>query len=178
MRTQHTTQEKGIVLLEAIVAIGVLVMIAGAVLVLVIRSTSGTRSATDQLTATYLAQDVAEWLVAKKQYNIKNNVDWHTEMQCGVGTECGVDTNDLADLQDCTSLNACALFRDATTGLYSHTLFGNVPTPYVRKVTGINASSDLNANGILDNITYTITVSWTNGARTESLPLTLTLYED
>jgi Tfp pilus assembly protein PilV len=173
---KHTlhTQPRGVILLEAIVAIGVLVTVIGAVLGLTLRASNVTHVAIDQVVATYLAQDMAEWLVAKRQYNKRNNIAWDTGIfasgDLGISTDASLQTGVLGA---CSGLNNCALYR-TSTGVYTHSANSgaNTLTPFQRTVT---ARDTVMASG--DGIEYTITVSWNTGSYRESFVMRTVLYK-
>ena len=174
MTTKQT--QRGIVLLEAIIAIGVLVMIVGATLRLVVTSSAGVRAASDQVVATYLAQDAAEWLVARRAYNEVEGLDWLEGIDgAACSPNCAVYTNLSVSVQDMVACpgGSCALNRrNGPPEFYTHETTDVTTTPYSRSVAV--ATGDLDGDLVNDIVTYTITVSWDTG----SVPVTVTLYND
>lgn len=173
--TQYT-QPRGVVLVEAIVAIGILVTIIGAVLGLTLRSSNVTRVATDQVVATYLAQDVAEWLVAKKRFN-DGTLNYWSGITPGAGN-FGISTDSALTegLGVCGNLSGCNLYR-TSEGRYTHESGGNTLTPF-RRIVEVDDSADYDADvTTTEAVEYTITVSWHTGSHTESFVMRTTLYK-
>lgn len=169
-RNKH---EKGIVLLEAVIAIGVLVTIFTATIALYIRSVGGVRITNDQLIATYLAQDGMEQVIAKRQYNHDTNSTWLAGMShCVSADPCSVDYfNAALTLADPMVLCAgsCYLYRDAT-GKYSPDTTGT-KTYFMRTV-------EVNQLANVFEAEVTVRVSWIDGSKTLELPVTYILYNN
>lgn len=179
----------GFVLMEAIVAIGVLLMLVGAVLGLTTRSSTGTRTATDRIIATYLAQDMAETIIARRAHNIATtNIRWYAGIGYNLpaGTHFSISTTSSisnAILATCTldaALQNCRLYYNANLHQYTYSAGGGTVTPYTRyvqvsKVTDLDDDPD--GSDEVDAIRYTIVVTWKSGEYVESLPLSITLYE-
>lgn len=164
------TQERGVILIEAIVAIGVLSVMAVGALSLLSRSVNGLRNSTDRVVATYLAQDALEWVLARSRYNSASMLDWLDNLDtASCGTNCGIDTHAAISTGTFSScgIDSCVLYR-TSTGSYSHKGAGNTATPYRRTVTIAGSGFER---------TVTATVSWNSQSGTESLSLTLMLYE-
>ncbi len=174
MKNDTTIQKnmRGIVLVEAIIAIGMLVLIVTGTLNLLLRSTSSTNHVIDQTIATYLAQDALEWIIAKYEYNRITGQPWLAGLNTSAcGSTCGVDTHTTAtagSLINCGG-GGCTLYRN-TVGGYSHTVAGHTRTPYVRTIA---IDSSLQSG---DEALVTVTVSWRESNGTASVPLTLNLY--
>lgn len=169
---------RGVVLLEAVVAIGILSLIVSALLVLASRTNAAMYSATDRVVATYLALDASEWLRGRKLYNEINAVAWDDGITC-VSTPCGVNTNNGLDADDLTpcadaAMNDCKLNR--TVSLYFHGIVGS-PTQVTRTIDVV--PRDLDTDLIDDVLEYTITVSWRGSAGlVESAKMYTSIYRD
>jgi Tfp pilus assembly protein PilV len=168
----HT--QKGVVLVEAIVAVGVLAIIVTATLSLVTRSAAGLRNANDHLVATYLLQDVVETVYARYEYN-KNTEPllWQTGLTCPTTPTCILETNTPNILNislqsaDC-STGACDLWYNS--GLFTYVGGGGASaTSYTRWVEVTTLSGG-------DELQIEVTVSWPSGPHTETLSTSLNLY--
>ncbi len=165
---------QGFVLLESILAVGVLGVIFAAAITLYSDSIKGVRYTNDQLIATYLAQDAMEQVIAKRQYNYEEDELWLSGLSCSLGSLCGVDyftDDDLShDLPDCSSVNACLLYFDTTTGMYSHNLSGT-ETYFTRtvEVTEVNAGVEAEVR---------VEVSWTDRSNVFREYLTFSIFND
>jgi Tfp pilus assembly protein PilV len=169
---QKQKEEKGVVLIEAIMAVGILVTIFTASLALYLGSIGGMRMSNDQLVATYLAQDGMDQIIAKRQYNFQNFDDWLDGLDsCSAGDPCIVDyyTNDLnVALSECP-LGDCSLYLDAT-GIFSHDGAGE-KSRFSRSVVIEERVGGVEAEVV-------VTVSWKDKTETFSVPLTYLLYSD
>ena len=143
-------QDKGIVLVEAIIAVGVLVTIFTAAMSLYTVSVGGIRITNDQVIATYLAQDALEIVIARRQFNYEQS---HTNhwldgiSGCTTGSPCAVsyydDISSANPFSSCVSASICPLRLDAN-GVYNpdngdvthfHRSISSTP------ITGMTASS-------------------------------------
>lgn len=68
----------GFTLIETLVAVSVLLVAVVAPLTIASRSISYTNFARDQVIASYLAFDALETIIAKRDYNVANDLDWDT----------------------------------------------------------------------------------------------------
>ncbi len=171
-KKKNTTQ--GIVLLEAIVAISVLALIFTSSLQLFRSSIVGVRGATDTFVASELAQDVAEFLIAKRMENISHigNSHWKDGLTCGTG-DCSIDTLATsvtgANMITCAGVDACLLYVNSDKE-YTYNSTGSVTqSPYTRKIQTELTDSN-------KQLKITTTVSWDSGSHTERYVLTTFLY--
>lgn len=138
---RNNNKEKGIVLLEAVVAVGVLVTIFSAAIALYIGAVGGLRMTNDQLIANYLAQDGMEQVIAKRQHNFnKDTLNWFEGMDsCTQAAPCAIDyfTNSSLNnpLVACGADN-CRLHIDAN-GIFSHK--AGEPASYFRRTVEFDA---------------------------------------
>jgi Tfp pilus assembly protein PilV len=163
-------KEQGIVLVEAIIAVGVLVTIFTASLALYLGSIGGMRMSNDQLIATYLAQDGLEQVIAKRQYNFESDRTWLNGIP--VSTSCMLDYyNDTIDasLASCTG-DGCRLFSNPTTGIFSHDNTSN-ESYFNRSVEVTTLPGDVEARVV-------VTVTWKDKDDTFSVSLTHVLYNN
>ena len=119
-RMKHCSSEEcGLILIEAVIAIGVLTIMFAGVLSLFTRSLVGVRESSDQLIATYLAQDAAEYIRAKIAYNSElDNPDWREGVsETGCPGVCEVDTTEDIEsfkLMPCDPEKGCMFQLDGT----------------------------------------------------------------
>lgn len=165
----NTNKEQGVILVEAIVAIGVLVTIFTAAMALYTASVKGVRMTNDEVIATYLAQDGLEAVIAKRQLNYEHadSVSWLDGMDyCTNANPCLADALlDPADpLVSCGT--DCQLYMD--NGLYN-TVSGD-PTYFERSIEfdSINAFS---ARAI-------VRVTWMDGTNPHEYSLVYTMYDN
>lgn len=166
----HMHTQKGVVLVEAIVAVGVLAIIVTATLSLVTRSAAGLRDASDHLVATYLLQDVVETVYARYEFNRSTDpTNWQVGLTCSTATcilETSVSNISTLTLQtaDC-GVGACDLQYDGS-GFFTYG--AGVTTSYTRWVV-VNTLSG-------NELQIVITVSWPSGSHTETLSTSFNLY--
>ena len=162
---------KGIVLLEAIIAIGVLVTIFTAAFSLYSTSVRGVRITNDQLVATFLAQDAMESVIAKRQYNKVHMNSWLDGIVCTNTNPCNPSVGDdlSQPLQTCGS--NCSLYL--VGGAYVRS--GPQETQYERRVvvnTFTPPPSPPHEAEVL------VTVSWDDGTTPHEYTLRYNLYAD
>jgi len=171
---------RGIVLLEAVVAIGILSLIVSALFVLASRTNTAIYAAADQVVATYLTLDASEWLRGRKIYNELNGLPWDDGISCSSGP-CGVNTqhpnmefNDVTPCSD-AAMNACTL--NLVGSLYQHSNFGS-PSHFSRTIEADSRDLDTPADGDIDVTDYAITVTWRGGGGvTQSSTMYTSLYK-
>jgi Tfp pilus assembly protein PilV len=176
--------KKGIVLLEAIIAVSVLGIMFSGVLQLFTRSISTVRIANDTVIASYIAQDAVEFIYAKRRYNKNITFDTAGWVQgipstCTINNPCGVETDVLAvassSLLPCTDavMNGCLLYRKGD-GSYTHEATGNKETPFTRKI-----SVDILEGDATNPLTLSVetVISWVSqGGREENYTMNTILY--
>jgi len=162
--------QEGFVLLEAIIAVGVLVTIFAATITLYVSSVGGLRISNDQLIATYLAQDGMEQVIAKRQYNYDNSPTWLDGLSNCIPGPCSAEYFEremYLPLPACVA--DCALYIDAN-GEYSSDSSGK-PSHFKRKI-------NITWDGISHEAYVTVSVSWPDGPDTLQVPVSYTLYND
>lgn len=167
--------QRGVILIEAVVAIGVLAVIFTSALALFTRSLMGVRASSDQIVATYLAQDAAEYILAKVAANKRiGEGQWADGLAgCSNGTVCSLDTTSPISgfaLNPCDGAT-CALGLDSNE---RYRPGGGTDTPYTRTVEV--TLTDTNTDGSDDEAYIQVVVSWEAGAAGGSVPLTFTVY--
>ncbi|MDB4516952.1 hypothetical protein N9089_05060, partial [Crocinitomicaceae bacterium] len=110
------------VLIEAIVAVGVMAVMFTAAMSLFYSSVRGVSISSDELVAIFLAQDLMEQVVAKSQYNTENYMEWLENIESCSG-KCTLESfSDPAQDHIFTSPTGCGdcwLYLDTSTGVYS-----------------------------------------------------------
>lgn len=169
---KHQQKQKGIVLLEAIIAVGVLATIFTAAMALYMASVGGVRMTNDQVTATYLAQEAMEIVIAKRQHNYENSVggvNWLDGLSgCTTASPCDVSFDDDITLSNPFSNcgGSCPLYLDS--GVYNPD--SGTITPFSRSI----SVQMVNA--------YTARVEakvwWMDGADTFEYSLWHTMYDN
>lgn len=169
--TRQYKKEKGVILVEAIVAVGVLVTIFTASMSLFMVSTKGVRINNDQLIATFLAQDAMEIVVAKRQYNFNNDLSWLDGMACAVGAPCEVDFDQDITQAFPVCTGNCSPLNVTGQGVY--TTGAGTPTIYTREVVieTLPSPNDFEAQ-------VTVTVSWNEGSNRLQYPLRYNIYDN
>ncbi len=171
---------RGVVLLEAVVAIGILGMLVSAILSLTARSSSAMYSAADRLTATYLAYDAAEAIRARKMFNEGNVQPWLKDIDAtDCGTVCGVTTiHDDVTLVKLDSLCApqCPLYQNGAT--FRGAAHSGFVESYFRRTVSVTTHDLDSVPADVEEAKYTITVYWrTSGGREESVSIDMVLYK-
>ncbi len=171
MKKNKTT--KGFILMEAIIAVAVLITIFVAAISLHTSAVMGIRTTNNQLIATFLAQDAMEHVVAKRQYNFEYDLSWLDGMldgtnNCTNANPCSADFDDdiTQPFNNCGS--ACDLMLsgneyklDDTTG--TNTLFS--------RSVEISTLNTFEAQVI-------VRVKWQDGSNTNEYKLIHILYND
>lgn len=167
MQTQSATKEEGFVLLEAIIAVGVLITIFAATIALYVSSVTGLRISNDQLIATYLGQDGMEQVIARHQYNYDNDLPYLDGLShCTASNPCSAEYFEQSISSNLPACTDCTLYIDS--GEYSSDSSG-APTRFKRMVEVVP-----NPNG--HEAYVTVRVTWPDGENTLEMPVNYTLY--
>lgn len=124
----------GFTLIETLVAISVLMVAIAAPLTLVQKSLSTASLATEQITASFLAQDALEYVQSVRDRNI-GKPDWlgGLSSSCGEPEGCLIDSG-VGTVIKCSTSGCANLLYYANFGLYNHSNAGD-PSKYKRKTT-------------------------------------------
>jgi Tfp pilus assembly protein PilV len=200
MKNNLSHNKKGFTLVETMVAISVLMFAILGPLSIASSSLANARTARDQVTAYYLAQEGLEFIRYTRDTNFLSNPDnafsqnpdednWLIGIDnCMDGNICQIDvagyfasnsTQDPADyIQECTgALCDTPLSIDSETGLYTYDTSDNRYSPFIRTVAVERVEN--NPRGIsTDNseIKVTAVVKWKPGAGLIEKTVTLTEY--
>lgn len=158
-------------------AIGVLMVMFTSALALFTRSLVGVRSSTDQLIATYLAQDAVEYILAKVEANrrLDDSARWAEGLTC-LGT-CSVDTTVPISAFSLSSCSVdCPLYYRASDNTYTPVEGTNVQTQFRRTVQVISTDTNPGLQPSPDEVMVKVVVSWESGAASGEVPVTFTVY--
>jgi Tfp pilus assembly protein PilV len=168
MNMKMHKEERGIILLEAIIAVGVLATIFAATIGLYMSSVGGIRTSNDQLVATFLAQDAMEAVIAKRQYNYDQDKTYLDGLDgCTMADPCNTAFDDDISVAFTNCGAFCPLYL--TGGEY--------------KKAGLPAEISLFSRTIVvDEImlnqeaVVTVNVIWKDRLRVNVLPVTYNIY--
>lgn len=161
----YQNKNKGLTLIETLVAISILLASITAPMLIASRGISITSLSRDQVMAAYLAQDVVEYVMAKKKQNSLDEIlQKSTGWLLGLGTPCaapnGCIIDTLYDLVQPTPATACAatcptLKFNNVTGAYGYGTGADwVNSRFTRKI----VISSLNSHeAVLE-----VTILWKN----------------
>lgn len=152
----------GFTLLEALVAISILMVAVAAPITIAQKGLSSAIYTKDQMTASYLAQDALEYIKNKRdEVSINNGYDWTNLMgdpnwqKCIGANNCQIDT--LTDT--ISTYSAVTSLSKDVNGFYGYK-GGGTPTIFNRKV-NITLGT---IGGKQDVATASTTVSWPTGS--------------
>jgi prepilin-type N-terminal cleavage/methylation domain-containing protein len=167
----HTLQQ-GFTIIETLVAITILMISIAGPLTIAHKGLIAATYSRDQIVASYLAQDVVEYVKNIRDNNvIREDANWLNGFySCTATNPCKVDTRignptDPATLQisSCThtSATSCGMYRTPTNG-YSTSGTGN--PQFLRYFYIINKSAGGTSGGIADEAQLVVVVKWNQGA--------------
>lgn len=168
MNVQHHKQKnRGFTVIEAIVAIAVLALAITAPLVLAYRSLNATNIARDQVIATFLAQDVMEYILAQRAKNRVNGQDWLEGLEQCVdrASGCRIDTTKPLDGSGMITSNPSQALGYSEANGYG---YAGTPSRFSRVVTMQSVEDDEKA--------VEVTVRWRTGAVMKEFTLTAHIF--
>ena len=161
-------QNKGLTLIETLVAISVLLIGVVFPMSIYSQSITNTRYAGDQITAYYLAQEGLEFIKYRVNTNLNDgsNPDWLNGLtQCIQGGGCRVDSKSN-DICWNNGPNCNSNIKLDNNGLYNYST-GN-PTIFRRDVNIIDSGTEA---------TIIVTVSWTRVGISKTLNVKENIYD-
>ncbi len=160
-----TIYKKGFTLVEALVAIAILLLVIIGPMTIAQKGIQNARYAREQMTAIFLAQEAIEGVrqirdeIGLRVYTgdepTLDTTEWiqNAHEMCGSG--CAFVVGDYsAQLSLCSGASGCKLYIDSDTGDYTHTEAGNYESPYTRVIT-IGAPDAIN-----NSVPVNVEVSW------------------
>jgi type II secretory pathway pseudopilin PulG len=164
--------KKGFTLLEALVAVSILMVAVVAPMTIAQKGLSSANYSKSQMIASYLAQDAIEYIKnVRDQIAIRNNFDWAKLWDvsetlnlstCLGGGGCEIDTNSGGGVGLVRNYTDGALYKDAD-GFYGLNSVGPDKTIFTRKIQITKPGPSGNNNEAL----VTVTVGWTGGNSVE-----------
>ena len=162
----HTHTRTGFTLIEALIAIAVLLIAIVGPLTIATRGLTAAAFARDQIAAYYLAQEAVELIRNKRDNNHLANVDWKGGMDpCFETTGCYVDSATVDPIFTSCSESGCPLLGKSTTaGFYSYSADPGVsPSPFTRTIKMQNVSAD--------EFSVSVTIAWRTGVIAKSFTI-------
>jgi type II secretory pathway pseudopilin PulG len=168
--------KKGFTLLEALVAVSILMVAVVAPMTVAQKGLSSANYSKSQMIASYLAQDAIEYIKnVRDQVAIRNNFDW-TKLwdgnespnlsTCLGGGGCEIDTNSgVGGVGLVQGYTDGALYKDAD-GFYGLESSGTAKTIFTRQIK-IALSDKLDSKSNKYEALVTVTVGWTGGNSVE-----------
>lgn len=162
----------GLTLVEALVAISILLIAVVGPLSMVAQSIQTANIGKDQITAFYLAQEAVEYIRNKRDSNILNNMNWLNELaDCMSGATCRIDAvnNSIANCSGdvggiCKVFNKLKDTNNLTTYRY------DTPPDYV--VTTFRRTVSVSEPIVNQEAVITVTMNWQTGIVLRSFVIT------
>lgn len=171
-------RRRGFTLLEALVAISILMVAVVAPITISQKGLSSAIYSKSQMIASYLAQDAIEYIKNKRdEYSINhldayNNPDWGNfgifelcKAPGGIGTGCQIDTIKQVDIENNNGGEAVSAYSSAShlfidnNGFYGYTSAGSKETIFTRQIKiTMNPFSETNSNS--DEANVNVVVHW------------------
>ena len=149
----------GFTIIETFVAITILLVGIAGPLTLISRGVASSAFAKQQITATYLAQEVVEFVHNRRHSNLLAGTDWMDGLgPCRSGRTCRIDVREVNAITTC--LETCPKLRhNADSGAYGYNESdsGWEDSPYTRLITISDESPGV------DEVVITVSVSWSGG---------------
>jgi type II secretory pathway pseudopilin PulG len=174
--------KKGFTLLEALVAVSILMVAVVAPMTIAQKGLSSANYSKSQMIASYLAQDAIEYIKnVRDQIAIRNNFDWgdlslfgdtDTKTLCKSDDGCEIDTikditTDSSAVTTYSLVNPNHLWTDNINGFYGYTSgVGYAETIFTRQIKiALSDKPDSKSNKY--EALVTVTVGWTGGNSVE-----------
>jgi type II secretory pathway pseudopilin PulG len=150
---------KGFTLLEALVAISILMVAVVAPITIAQKGLSSASYSKNQMIAAYLAQDAIEFIKNKRDVNVINNkADWLDGLGvCLSGRSCKIDTNKGLGTGEITEATTPIIPLNINSGFYGYV---EDPGYQVTNFTRTINMETKEINGVDDQAMITVTVGW------------------
>jgi type II secretory pathway pseudopilin PulG len=148
-------KNKGFTLLEALVAISILMVAVVAPITIAQKGLSSASYSKNQMIASYLAQDAIEYIINKRDENVINKNSWLAGLElCLSNSGCGLDTVNPGGVGTISADEN--LYLDRVNKFYGSNSSSGDLTSFTRK---INIEEDPNGTNE-DEALITVTVGW------------------
>ena len=174
-KKSNPISEGGFTLIENIVAIIILLAVISFAFTISYNNTKHADLAKDQVVATFLVQDVFDYVIAQKKQNILGDdpSDWLDGFEdCQDNNGCSIDTSLALEnaIRKCDG-SGCKKLQQQTTGnfadIYGHS---GEDTKFTRKVT----IDEINQDNI--EAVVTIDISWKSGFLTKNFSMSTNIF--
>jgi len=160
MRGEQLSTRRGFTIVEALVAITIMLVSITGPLTIISKTLSYARFARDEITAFYLAQDAVEFIRNTRDNNLIAGNDWLTGLNvCTGGGICAVDSSE-GTATICAS--SCNPLKISSSGGYGY--ISGTETIFVREV----SLNEISGN---QETTVDVTVRWSHGSFTRDFTL-------
>lgn len=168
MKRIHT--KKAFTMVETLVAIAVLMIAIAGPLVVANKGLVAATYSKDQAIATFLAQELMEYIRNKKDIEVynagetvgMNNIFFQAYLSICGSDECGI-RSDGQVVKCSNSFEECRLYKSGDYGYVNLPVGSGAPTKFKRSIRIKKMMS------VPNEVQVTVTVSWTDGARNISL---------
>ncbi|MFM2374411.1 MAG: hypothetical protein RLZZ234_406 [Candidatus Parcubacteria bacterium] len=178
---KHTQPTKGFTLIEALVAISVMLLSIGGPMAIAQKGIQNTVYARDQIVAFYIAQEGVELIRSIRDDNALAGVNWRTKISAAAcvnaaGSGCGIDVDNM-NFIDCawSAGTACNLYYragglsiGADRGIYAHDTSGQ-PTIYSRSIKVLSVSGN--------EVSVDVTVRWLSRGTTKTITVQSRMFD-
>lgn len=168
MNSSHTQSQKGFTLVETLVAIAILMIALVGPFYSVQQAIMASYASRDQLIASSLAQEGAEYIYFLRDNNYLSGAAWLTGMGACLGSSgCTVDPSQSSGLAACSG--TCPVINlDTAHGLYTQVTTNTTPTRFTRTVKLVQISST--------QVQVNVQVTWITEHRSYNVNVTENLY--
>lgn len=169
LKAQTVNKTAGFTLIEALVAISILLISLMGPLTIAAKGLSAAIFARDQITAFYLTQEAVEFIRNKRDENTLNSRYWLVGFgvsgnfpDCTAVNGCRVDIKNN-NIDECSAGGCSPLRYNEATGFYSYDVGGSV-TSFVRSVFVV----PINADEVSDEVSIEVRIAWNTGIITRT----------
>ena len=163
--------KQGFTLIETFVAILILIFAVIGPLGLLSRAISDGNYAKNQITAHFLAQETAEYVIYQRNQNVLagSSVDWLGGLNACVGQTCKIDVDGAIGPCDIDN-DGCLLYIDNTGGFKKYTHTASSESSIFQRQVEIERIGDDESARVL------VTVKWINKTTPSTFELPIILY--
>jgi prepilin-type N-terminal cleavage/methylation domain-containing protein len=160
MKTIST--QKGFTLVETLVAIFVLTLSITGPLFIAQQSFTSAATARDRTTASFLAQEGAEYIRSVRDHNYLSGQGWLTGLSACIGSNkaCTIDPIGTYPLIGLCTNGSCPPLQKTSDGVFGYQS-GTEETKFVRTIT-ITEDGILDGDGLPAEVLVEVKVTWSN----------------